>query len=198
MNVLHSISPCTSTERHLSVPKEILIKTSPEAGEDHVVDEKNTKTVSATMASVTHMEWDLLNNMSSSSRNHIQHHHRHQQHQVFSDDTNGCIVSLSSSDTCNASMSMSMSIDPLDYRKDWSNDLTVCMSQNPQLFMINKTIMEETKVVMSIIPDDNSLCSNLSEEYEMEADDDMDMTGLWESEQHDILIPAWVSKETEI
>ena len=49
---------------------------------------------------------------------------------------------------------------------------------------------------MRVIPDDNSLCSNLSEEYEMEADDDM--AGLWDSEHHDILIPAWVSDEKEI
>ena len=167
------------TRRHTTVPNEIVIKLSPRSGEDQAVEEQRSpKTVTqhrSSAPSYIHMDWNRPQHILSGSR------------QITPDDMNGCIVSLSSFDINNTSMSTSMSIDPLDYRKDWSNDLTMCISQHPQLFEVEE---------MRVIPDDNSLCSNLSEEYEMEADDDM--AGLWDSEHHDILIPAWVSDEKEI
>ena len=110
----------------------------------------------------------------------------------LNDKINGCVVSLPSSDDCSTSDDGEHSLiplDPLDYRKDWSTelrtDLTMCISQNPGLFLIH----EEKRIVIPVA-DDNSLCSHLSEDYKMDSEDNM--TGLWDGEKHDIIIPDWV------
>lgn len=91
---------------------------------------------------------------------------------------NGGVVSLQSSD-CSSHESVLASIDPLDYRQDWSkdirNDLTHCIHQNPHLFQINDG--------HNIPSDNNSLYSCLSEEYEMECD--QNLTGIWDEEMKD-------------
>ena len=101
----------------------------------------------------------------------------------------GCAVSLSSSD-CSSQDCSFIPVEecPLDFRMDWSeeleNGLKSCMKQNPELFLVPED--KDTS-------DSNSLCSHLSDDYDM----DSDMTGLWDGEQHDIPIPAWVSSHKE-
>jgi hypothetical protein len=183
--------------RSFAIPKEIMIKTY-ETGEDHVVDDNmtdNTRTSinTTTTATITPlrpvsittpMEWDPQESAEE------QDTHRQSSR---CDKYNGCIVSLPSSD-CS-------SMDPLDYRKDWSseleldNNLTLCLAKNPDFFVVSdEEEDDELKMEQKIsdVSDDNSLCSYLSEDYDMDSEDHM--TGLWDDEQHDITMPAWVTQ----
>ena len=97
----------------------------------------------------------------------------------------GHAVSLTSSNVSSQECSLE---DPLDFRMDWSeeleNGLKSCIKQNPELFLIDDYIISR---------DSDSLCSVLTEEYEM----DSVMSGLWDGEQHNISIPALVSNSEE-
>ena len=91
-----------------------------------------------------------------------------------------CVVSLTSSDCSSSDCDerreepiMLDSADPLDYRQDWTRDLTNCIDQNPQLFSINEGFQ------MNTCSDENSLCSCLSEEYEIESVG-CRMEGIWD------------------
>ena len=157
----------TSLDDTISIPREISIKTFG-SQESAQVEQGEQSTIRNYYPSFSmNMQWDNQedNNISCNLKGHI-----------------GCIVSLQSSDC--SSQGSTVAIDPLDYRKDWTKeletDLTQCMTQNPELFVV-----PDEKII-----DDNSLCSCLSEEYEMECDDNM--TGLWDGENNDITIPDWI------
>ena len=169
-----------SSDMCMSIPKEILIKTF-ELGNDQAVSEERNSTVSHhhTMNPrryPTPMGWEQQTDFN-----------KLQGDQSRFEKLSGCTVSLSSSD-CSSHVTSSMPIDPLDYRKDWTvnidNDITMCI---PELLLVQ----EEKEW-----SDNNSLCSYLSEDYEMDSEENM--TGLWDGEQHDISIPDWVLAQKEI
>lgn len=145
----------TSVNETMSIPREISIKTlgSQESAQVEEGEQSSSRYYYPSFS--MNMQWDNQedNNISCNLKGCI-----------------GCVVSLQSSDC--SSQGSTVEIDPLDYRKDWTKeletDLTQCMTHNPGLFMA-----PDEKII-----DDNSLCSCLSEEYEMECDDNM--TGLWD------------------
>lgn len=166
-----------------SIPKEIIIyAASAESSSSHIDDRKNVNDLSITDSfSITPVEW-----LSSRDNHKVQ----------------GCTVSLSSSSDCSShdcSLNNPLIVveDPLDFRMDWSqeleNEMKNCITDHPELFLVsNDDDYDDCKD----ISDRNSLCSELSEDYEMESD--MTAGMLWYGEQplHDFSkTTCWVKTE---
>lgn len=177
-----------------SIPREVIIRKPEQQPESSLSSSSSTEHHSnGSSLSITPSEW-----LSSS------HQETKQQQGPPSPLTctiQGCAVSLSSSSNCSSQDCSSLiqtiiEEDPLDFRMDWSeeleNDLKSCIKHNPELFLIADDRHYYTS-------DSNSLCSQLSEEYEMEDSDIVMTAGIWDDRQeqgqgqHDISIPACVS-----
>mmetsp|Transcript_14530 Transcript_14530/g.16894 ORF Transcript_14530/g.16894 Transcript_14530/m.16894 type:complete len:170 (+) Transcript_14530:100-609(+) len=98
----------------------------------------------------------------------------------------GGIVSLPSCEDGQSSEIVAVHLEPLDYRKDWSNevtnDISFCLSQNPSIFMDCDD--EEDRFA-----DDNSLYSIVSEDVDMRPEY---ITNLWDNEGNDERRLNWV------
>ena len=190
----------TSDDMSFSVPKEIMIKTfvseeqhQNQHQQQEIEDRSMKGFANKNIASFTPPSCSITSGMDWEKSL------PQQESQMEFDDEprfSGCVVSLPSSDCSSQDCTSLISVDPLDYRKDWSKELFET-DFDPQLFVLNEErqaqFQQQQTKSMRTISDSNSLCSCLSEEYEMDSDDNM--TGLWDGEKHDISIPEWVSAQ---